>query len=500
MEYLLGIDIGTTGTKSILFSLEGRMIASAYKGYPLYSEKGNVVEQDALDWWDAVVCTVKECISVTGREEKVIALSLSTQGGTLVPVDDRGKPLRRSISWMDTRSRDEGRKLEQRKPADYFYYASGWPMENNCASMILWLKKNEADLCRRTKRFLTTLDYINYKLCGRYVTDFTNAAMSGMINLQKKSWDSFVYEDLGLTEAQLPELKPTGCILGTLLPSAAVELGLDADVLVVNGAHDQYCGAVGAGALNIGDTMLSTGTSWAVLGVADFLIYDTKNYFAPGFHIPDNKYGLMATLPTGGVSMEWFKNNFCSIHKQDRVIEESFSKIDEMAAKKSAGAEGVFFYPYFHGSCLPERCSDVRASFLGIGLNHDRYTLARSVMEGVAFSIRWILDSLEQINNSVQKIHMVGGATKSSFWTQIVSDITGKPVIKMKTANAPCIGAAAIAGIGAGIYKNYEQAFRCMVNEDVTILPSSRKEEYEQIFQKYKTGFQNIKEYYINTK
>lgn len=500
MRYLLGVDIGTTGTKTVAFDEEGNMLSSAYQGYEVVSEQADWAEQDADDWWRAVVRTVREAVATLPDKNGVVALALSSQGGSLVMADKSGQPLGRAVSWLDHRPGDkELDALCAGKETDYHYLRTGWPLKN-CFNLAQckWMQNNRADLFKRTDKFLSTSDYLNLKLAGRAVTDFTSAGITNMEDLRTKTWDEAVFGDLEIGRHQLGELNAPGTPIGTLTKEAADELGLPETVLVVNGGMDQYCGALGAGVVEDGDLMLATGTAWVLLGAYPQLVFDQESYFAPCPHILPEKYGIMATVPTGGIAMEWFRKTFSDSGAAER---ESFAHIDEAAARRPEGGGGLLFYPHFSGSTCPTWSSESRAAFLGINLSHERADFARAVMEGVTFELSGIIAAMRRSGGKTRQIRMIGGAAKSKLWRGIVADITGLPVVRSQISDAACAGAAMAAGVGAGVYGDYQQASALFCKPGETILPDSEKHAvYQDLLQDYQSGFQHLRSFYQRTR
>lgn len=493
---LLGIDVGTTGTKSIVFDLQGQPLAEAYCGYGLINGSDGTVEQRAEDWWGAVVQTVRYVAEKVGDPDEIAALSLSCQGGALVVTDRLGNPLRNAISWLDHRPTDwQIRELKAGKPENYHYLTTGWPLKNcYLLAEIRWLMENEPDTVEKAAYYLTTQDYLNLKLTGRCVLDYTGAGITNLENLKEKRWDPVCLKDLGIQEPQLAHLAPAGEIVGTLTRQAAKELGLTEKTLVVNGAMDQYCGALAAGVTESGDVMLASGTAWVVLASSSEMRFDETSFFAPCHHIVPGKFGAMATVPAGGVGMEWFRGTF----QAPGDPPESFREIDRQGEKIGPGADGVLFYPHFSGATCPHWSENSRASFLGINLGHGRYHMARAIMEGVALEANEILKALRKSGVPTQRIRLIGGAAKSELWKQIIADVTELPVSTAKLANSACLGAAMIAGVGAGAFADYEEAGRKMAGKASVVMP--RKENracYRQIEKQYCLGFQALRDFYI---
>ncbi|WP_270395585.1 FGGY-family carbohydrate kinase [Mediterraneibacter massiliensis] len=493
MKYLVGIDVGTTGTKSLLFDESGNIISSAYKGYELLSTKAGYAEQDPKDWYDAVIYTVRECARAVPKE-KIRAISISAQGGTTVAVDNVGTPVRNAISWLDRRAYKEAQALCEKKDKEYYYLHTGWRLNDGYnLAQIKWMEAHEPKKFSKTDKFLSPLSYLNLRFTGKAVTDYTNEGITNLENIHTWSWDQTVYEELGLTDERLPEILPAGTVLGTLKKEAAEIMGLSEETLVINGGYDQYCAALGLGAVEKGDLMLSTGTAWVLMAITDTLRFDVKSYISPCRHIVPDRYGAMASLETGGVSLDWFKNKVASDHEHA----ENYKRLNEEIEKIGPGADGVLFYPHFAGTTCPHWSKNSRGAFLGLTLYHGRYHMARAVMEGVVYEMYAIIKAYEQAGIEVKTIRLAGGAAKSKVWTQMIADITQVPVIIYENADAAARGAGIIAAVGAGIYADFTQAAEKFQTKCRKILPHVEKKEiYRKNYIRYQQGFQELKHFY----
>ena len=256
--YVIGIDIGTTGTKSMLIDDTGVILKTSYRSYGLIKSGENIVEQKAKDWWDSLVETVRECTENVNDRHNILALSISSQGGSLVSVDEKGNPLSNVIVWMDKRGIDQRNDLLNLHPDKFYYEKTGWKLSSGGGLIqIKLLKQNDLNLFERTYKFLSTIDFINFKLTGRYAIDHTNAAMTHLMDINKGAWDEELLGAAGIYEKKLSEVIETGIPVGQLTANAAKELGLTTSVKVISGGHDQYCAAIGAGAAEDGELFLS---------------------------------------------------------------------------------------------------------------------------------------------------------------------------------------------------------------------------------------------------
>ncbi|MCL1854675.1 MAG: FGGY family carbohydrate kinase [Clostridia bacterium] len=495
--HILGVDVGTTGTKAMAFDENGRKVAQAYQGYKLTTGANGFVEQNADDWLNALLFTVKSCAEETDGD--IQALSLSTQGGSMVPVDANRESLCPALSWMDMRSQREAEKLDKTKGSEWFYEKSGWSLSPALnAAKILWLKEHAPNIYHKAWMYLTTLDYLNVKLTGEPVIDPTNAAITQLMNVRAGDWDDEILDAACVSRAQLPTILPPGHVVGALTKKIAETVGLAPGTLVINGAHDQYCSAAGAGALHSGDTILSTGTAWVVLATTLKPHFDSATHIAVGPHVAHGKWGALSSIPTAGVAMEWLREKlgFGGGNPANGIL--SLQEIDKVLGQRSIYGNGLLFYPYFGGRGFPRNMLDMQASIAGLTLKDDAFDIALAAMEGVVFELRLYIEAYQTIGIDVRNMRMMGGAAKSAFWTDIVANAVGRPLIRLKEPDTACVGAAMLAGVGAGAFAGLENAFsKIGPDGDVCPVNAERKAHYDEKFEKYRRGLDSLENFYM---
>lgn len=444
-RYLLGIDVGTTGTKTLLISTEGKVAGHAYRLYEIITPAVGRSEQRAQDWWNTVVATVREAISALEDPAAVKAISLSLQGGTVVPVDKEGIPLRNAIVWTDGRCAQQFREFVEEGGSDtYTYETCGWHMSAGLPALqTRWIRDNEPEIFERTAMFLTVPDYVSMKMTGVAAVDLADAGINEFFDIRKGVYDEKLLSFAGIREGQLGKPVRSGDVIGHLTPDAARELGLSEDTLLVAGAHDQYAVAVGAGANHAGDVVIGSGTAWVVTGIFDEPLFSTG--MAQSIAAVPGKWGSIFSLSTGGICLEWMRNQICGGI--------SYDEINRRTKEREAAFDELFFFP-FQGIAGPNKRFN-RAAFTGQDLSHDCFHLMKAVMEGVVFQTKWMLESFGDTGQGM--VRFAGGASKSPVWTQLAADILNAPVIVPEVADLSCVGAAVIAGWGAGIYKNIEE-------------------------------------------
>ncbi len=472
--YVIGLDVGTTGTKAVVVAENGSVLGSGYKEYALNSD-GVRVTQNADDWWDAAIFAVREACKGIDKS-KIAAISLSTQAASMLPADSEGNAIGEVITWMDNRSSAEADIIAKELGSEEVYKKCGWlPNPVLDAAKILWMKKNEPQLFESSAKFISTLEYMNMKLCRRCVIDPTNAAMRQMFDIRSGDWDDDTLSLIGITRDKLPEILPIGALIGTLCPDAAASLDLGTEVRVYNGAHDQYFAAVGCGAVNAGDMLLATGTTWVVLGVTDKILY-TDSHICPGIHPAKGKYGALASLVSAGSALNWYKS----------IIDGDFKKMDAEAAKRRDSAKELFVLPYICGTGFPHMRPDMRGVMVGLDRGHDKYDIARALMEGVAFEASSVLEIFAAQGMNIKKLMMTGGGARSELWSSIVGYATGCEIYRMEEPETCCMGAAMTAAVGMGMYADYTECRSAMVrSKKLELCDNSSYEFYKEKKQRY---------------
>lgn len=450
---VIGLDVGTTGTKALVVDELGNVKSSAYREYELRGD-GDRVTQNADDWWDAVKYTVKSAVEAAHGE--ISAISLSTQGASMLATDSDGNPLCDVMTWMDARAVKEVEFLDDAVGTERIYEKCGWPLSPaGDAAKILWLKNNMPEVFESAAMFPSTIEFINKKLTGRFVADPTNAAIRQLFNIKEGRYDREILEAVGIGEEKLPEVAPVSSFVGTLTPDAAKALGLTADVKVFCGAHDQYCASLGAGACDAGDMLLATGTAWVILGITNELLY-TDNHICPGIHPASGRYGAMASLVSAGSALKWYKN----------LIDGDFKTMDREASSRRESAKDVFVLPYVAGAGFPHNLPDAGAAIYGARIGTDKYDIALAVMEGVAFEARSVLEKFAERGMKIDRLMMTGGAARSDLWASIVGAVTGCEIIRPAESETCCIGAAECALVGIGVYRNFDECRKVVVKSD----------------------------------
>lgn len=477
-QYLLGIDVGTTGTKTLLFSVSGKLLGHAYRAYGMSTPQVSYNEQNPQDWWDAVCQTVREVCSDQAIAQNVAAISLSLQGGTIVAVDKDFQPLRPAMVWSDNRCTAQKEAfLREVGPASTMYQKTGYRLDNGLPALeIRWMQDNEPELFQKAAMFLSVPDYISWKMTGIAAVDPSDAGINQLCDIRAGKYDPELLRFAGIKEEQLAPIVPSGEVIGPLTEEAAQALGLTTKTILVAGAHDQYAVALGAGATDAGCFSIGSGTSWVITAISDEP--DFSSGLSQAIAALPGKWGSLLSLSSGGVCMEWLRQITSGDQKP------SYDEINQKVSQRRAAEDGLFFFPFSGKAGPSERFQ--KGTFVGMDLSHDPYHLFRAVMEGVAFQTVWMMESFR--TRPVEGgIIFSGGGSKSPVWTQMVADIAGQPVRIPKVADLACVGAAILAGVGCGLYKDAAEGHSKLAVGDRILYPNPESvARYRRLYESYK--------------
>lgn len=450
MNYLLGIDIGTTSIKVGLVNERGDLASLSIQEYSLKTLPGNKVESQIEVYLNSCKAGIKEVIDKSGVSlNSIIAIGLSSQGETLVCLDKKGNVLRDVIVWLDSRAIEEANEIGKKVSINIWYKTTGlpeispmWPI-----CKILWLKKNETEVFRKISKFSLLKDYIIWKLTGNLVTDPSVSSSTGYFNIINKNWWEETLDIVGLKGERLPEINESADIVGNILPDIGKELNLPPGIPVINGGMDQMVGALGAGNIKPGIVTETTGTALAVIATVDNPIFDSKRRIPCSPHCIKDKYVLIPYSETAGIILRWFRDNFPSIEGI-----EDYDKMLSLVPQISPGSDGLIAIPYFSGSFCPRYNPNARGAFVGITLNHSRAHFIRAIVEAISFMLKENIELLKSFSIPIEKVRSLGGASKNDIWLQIKSDILNLPIEVPFYNEAAVLGAGILAGIGCGIF------------------------------------------------
>lgn len=502
MAFFLGLDVGTTGSKSTIFDAAGRKLSSAYCEYRLYHRAPYLSELNPAEVWSAIRKVIRESIKKSGafgvRPSDIRAVCTSVLGEAFLPVDKNGAPLCWSMTTVDARAVEQTKWWEKNFAPGEIYKITGQPLSNSMPiytlQKIQWIREHKKSIYAKTWKFLCWEDYVNYKLTGTPVIDYSLASRTMMFDIRKSEWSAEILETAGIDAAMLPEVRPSGFVVGEVKNSAQRETGLLHGTPVVAGGHDQACGALGAGITHEGSLMDATGTVECYGAVNNRLgstPTDTmrRKGYAVHSYVIEGKYFTFGFNPTGGAVLRWFRDNLASAEKTE--AEKSGADVyDVIISKASAspvGAKNLFLLPYFEGSGTPNWNRAVKGAIIGLTLSHTKNDIARAILEGLCCELRWNIDVMENNGFSIGDIRAIGGGAKSRFWLQMKADVTGKKVLVPETKmETTALGAAILASKGIGFYGDVNEAVKRMsrVKERYHAKPEVSR-RYKEVYGRY---------------
>lgn len=460
-EYILAHDVGTTSDKAVLTDLSGEIISSAQEEYDVQYPKPTWAEQSPDALWKSVCNMTKEILRrAKVSPDDIRCISFSVQSPSTVIVGRDGKPIRPCIIWLDGRSELQVEWLERTIGVKNIYELTGQVVcSKSVISRIIWLRQNEPSAFDRAYKIIELKDYLEYKLTGNIVTDWSCASQSAFFDIRRRKWAESLCNSIGLSVDKLPELHSSIDVIGEITSWGAEEIGLRRGTPVVAGGADNACIAVGAGAARHKSSHICLSTSaWIGISSDEFALDPKKRMFTI-CHIDPRKWLYNAGIDTAGSCLDWF------IHELGgEIVEEAkklgvspYKLLDNEASAVEPGSLGLLFIPYMFGERASVVDSSIHGGFIGLTLNHMRPHLFRSILEGIAYHFRWIIEELEDMRFEVKELKMVGGGASSQIWPQIFADVTGRTIVLSKwPLEAGALGAAYTAGVGLNVFNSVE--------------------------------------------
>lgn len=471
---LIGLDVGTTGCKAILFDLRGHVLGSATREYSVRTPRPDWAEQDAEEVWRLAWDCVREAADVA-KADPPVAMALSCQGEAVIPVDAEGRSMRPAILGMDTRTTEENAWLAERFGARELFARTGMPVHTiNSLPKLLWIQRNEESVWEEADRFLLYEDFFLNRLIGRPVISHCLASRTQMYDLREGRWAVDLLGECGIEAARLAELPADGQqVVGRLNPELGDELGLAEPLLVACGGHDQACAALGSGAVSGGLAFVSTGTAEVVEVAMEAPALGEplrRGNISVYRHVVPDLYVAMTLNHSGGLVLRWFRDTFCAgeMRRAEAADGDAYDLILQGAPE---GPTSLIVLPHLAGSGTPQLDTSSRGAILGLTFGTDRAAIAKAILEALTFEVRMNLDVLRGCGVQVEELAAVGGGAKSDLWLQLKADICRVPIRVPQVTEAACLGAALAAGVAAGLYPDFASAVDAAVCYEHTIKP-----------------------------
>ena len=490
MKHLIGIDVATTGVKTILVNEQGEVVASAIEEYPLHTPQPNWAEQDPADWWHATVATLHEVITTSQVDPaSITGIGLSGQMHSSVLLDENDEVLRPSILWCDTRTSDQCRWITETVGEDNLAsYVSNPALEGFTAPKLIWVRDHEPEVYERIRCVMLPKDYVRYKMTGEYAMEVSDAAGTLLFDVRNRRWSHELMNAIGIPTEVMPPVYESIDVCGTITQDVADATGLRAGTPVVGGGADNTCGAVGTGIVRSGRVLASLGTSGVVFAHTDEVKVDPGMRVHTFCHSVPQKWYLMGVTLFAGGSFRWYRDTL-------GVLESSMGQLADIdpyelltreAAQAPVGSEGLIFLPYLMGERTPHKDANAKGAFFGLTGRHGRSHMVRAVIEGITYAMRDSIEIMRDLGLSPSQIRTTGGGARSALWRQIQADVYGAEVVTINVDEGPAFGAAILAGVGTGLYPSVEAAtdelVRVVTRTESNPQATAIYDEYYQVF------------------
>jgi xylulokinase len=467
---LVGLDVGTTGCKAVVFSEDGKALGSAYREYAIETDRLGKAEQDTGEVWRLTCAVLAEAVAkasgVRGDAARVAGLSLSVQGDAIIPLDAAGAAAYPAILGMDYRSAPQAEACVRRFGAEALFARTGMrPHAINSLCKILWLREERPEVWARTRRVTTYADFILGQLGAPGYIDLTMASRTMAWDLERGRWDGDLLKEFGLSPSLFSEPVPTGTVVGRLDPRLGRSLGITEPVALVAGAHDQPAGAVGAGVLDDGDAVVSTGTA----EVLSTTFTDHANaaelfsgYYPCYLSALPGRYFTFSLNHVGGLMLRWYRDLWALAEVQE-AARHGRDAYDEILANLPKGPSPVMVLPHLNGAGTPSCDPLSMGAVVGLTLATTRPEIAKAIIECQSYELALNLEALTKAGVAVRRLAAVGGGAKSAEWLQTKADVLNVPIHTLEVPEAGCLGAAIFAGTGAGVYNSVAEGARQVV-------------------------------------
>ncbi len=498
MAFYIGIDIGTTGTKTVLINENGKCIAGSTIEYPLDTPKQGWAEQDPGFWWDAAVKTIKDVLfksNVSGKDIKGIGLSGQMHGSVFL--DKNGAVIRPAILWCDQRTEEECEYITGKIGKSRLIELTCNPaLTGFTAPKILWLRNNEPENYEKINKVLLPKDYIRFKLTGEFASEVSDASGTLLFDVSNRKWSKTVIEELELDFDILPECYESYEVSGRISRAVAAETGLAEGIPVVGGGGDQAAGALGNGIVEEGIISATLGTSGVVFAFSEKPERDPEGRLHTFCHAVPGKWHVMGVMLAAGGSFRWLRDTFCQeeVDSAKKQEVDPYEIMTALAEKTTAGSEGLVFLPYLSGERTPYPDPKARGAFIGLTLRHEKKHIIRSVMEGITFGMNDSLRLIRAMNIKISHIRLSGGGGKSKFWRRMQADIYNTDTASINMDEGPAFGVALLAAVGTGCFRSIEEACKNSIDVINKYKPDNKQVEiYQKYYEQYRLLYPVLK-------
>jgi len=497
-SYLLGLDVGTGGTRAVLVGKDGAIISSATREHqPFASPHNGWAEQDPHDWWSAAAGAIRDCSAKAQvSDQDVACVGLAGQMHGAVLLDENDQVLRPAIIWCDQRTQQECDWLDHTVGRERVIQLTCNPaLTNFTLTKLLWVRNHEPRVWQRFRSFLLPKDYIRFRLTGEHATDMADASGTLLLDVARRRWSSDIMATVGLPESCLPRAFESVEICARVSDEGARATSLRAGTPIVAGAGDQAGGAIGLGIVRQGDVSATIGTSGVLFAATDRPTMDPQGRVHTFCHAVPDRWHVMGVTQAAGLSLRWFRDLLAGSPNYQKSYEELIAE----AAATPAGADGLLWAPYLMGERTPHLDPRARGALVGLIANHTRGHVVRAILEGVAFSLKDTLALFDEMEVPVRSIRLGGGGARSTLWQQIQADIYGQEVEIVEAEEGAAHGAALLAGVAHGVWNSVEEACECAVHVATRVSPHpAAMDVMRRQYEIYRTLYPALKSVFVN--
>lgn len=499
MQYLIGVDLGTSGVKTVLFDETGAALASQTVEYPLYQPHNGWAEQAPEDWYEAAVKTIRAVLEESGADPaRVAGVGFSGQMHGLVMLDGEGRVLRPAILWCDGRTGAQCEEITRIVGRERLIGVTANPaLPGFTASKILWVRENEPELYARCRKILLPKDYLRWRLTGAYAAEVSDASGMNLLDVANRRWSDEVLDALDIDRSLLPELLESCEVAGRISREAAAATGLLEGTPVVAGAGDNAAAAVGMGVVEEGRAFTTLGTSGVVFAHSGRVAIDPAGRVHTFCAAVPGAWTTMSCTLAAGMSLKWLRDNFFPAEREtaEGMGVDPYMLMDQQAARVPIGANRLIYLPYLMGERSPILDEKSRAVFFGLSAIHTKYDMLRAVMEGVVYSQRACLDILREMGVKFETMLACGGGGSSRLWRQMLADVYGCEVATTVSKEGPALGAAILAGVGTGVYESVASACRSVVRTYPAQVPNAQDSaRYAPYYEVYRSLYPALRD------
>jgi xylulokinase len=471
-DHVLGIDVGTGGTRAVVMNAQGQIVASATENHEEFScPHIGWAEQRPEDWWRAAGIAIRSALAGAKLEgSRIACVGFSGQMHGAVMLDASGNVVRPALIWCDVRTQAQCREINQKIGAAKLIELTCNPaLENFTVTKLLWVRENEPENWNRVRSVMLPKDYVRFRMTGERATDVADASGTLMLDVANRKWSDEVLRALELDPAILPSLHESPAVCARISSAGAAATGLSEGTPVVAGAGDQAAGATGMGIVRPGSVSATIGTSGVVFAATDRPARDQKGRLHTFCHAIPGRWHVMGVTQAAGLSLRWFRNHFGGSTSGGGA--DAYDGLTREAAEAPAGSDGLLWAPYLMGERTPHLDPLARAALIGLTASHSRAHVVRAILEGVAFSLQDTFAIFREMNLPVESVRVGGGGARSDLWRQIQADVYGHEVERVEAEEGAAYGAAILAGVGARMWTSVDEACAAIVRVRDSVRP-----------------------------